>query len=294
MVRVLINRRINDLECKMIEISSDEIKKIALSILVDFDRVCNKHHLRYSLTYGTLLGAVRHKGFIPWDDDIDVMMPRSDFERFSYIADTELKNNHRLLSVNKDLRFGAPLPKIIDTNTVLHQVGHILEKMDLGVYIDIFILDRIPDNYIKKRYIYEKCKFYNLVWRFCGNYVESKYRVLNQIRKCANNTSLGVWSALKLMNINQTISDTKGKLNTILIFPAYGYKNNEISEEDFNDFVALKFEGYDFFAISKYELYLKRFYGDYMKMPPFEKRVANHNFVCFMKDDYDNKEEIVV
>ena len=128
------------------EIDLSEFKQIASGILYDFDSICRKHGIVYSITYGTLLGAVRHKGYIPWDDDIDIMMTRKEYNKFLSYGIGELEKNHKLLSLETTPEYESPLPKIIDTNTILHQLNHIPESIDLGVYIDIFLLDKVPIN----------------------------------------------------------------------------------------------------------------------------------------------------
>ena len=130
----------------MRELGLEEQKTILLEILADFDRVCRENGIKYSIAYGTLLGAVRHRGFIPWDDDVDVLVLREDYEKLRKILGEELEEGHRFICCEDEKRFTAPLAKIIDTRTVLRQLEHRSDRMDLGVYIDIFVLDYIPND----------------------------------------------------------------------------------------------------------------------------------------------------
>ena len=271
------------LERKMIRISLDEVKKIALEILVDFDRVCVKNGLRYSLAYGTLLGAVRHRGFIPWDDDIDIIMPREDYNLFSQIADIELKDKYKLISINTDNRFGNPLPKIIDTGTVLHQEGHMTEQMDLGIYIDLFIVDKVPKNCFKRKVLYSMCKMYQKMWSFCGCYRE-RWWLVNIFRRAFNHTGLAYFFAEQLMNINRSILfDEESDQCSVLVYSGYGHEKDQMNLEEFDDLIYADFEGGHFKSIRKFDEYLVRHYGDYMVLPPLEKRV-NHNLSCARKN----------
>ena len=117
----------------MKKITPEEIKKIQLDLLIQFAEFCKKNNLYYCLAYGTLLGAIRHKGFIPWDDDIDVIMPRPDYEKFcKLVAEkkiaTSLQNNSTY-----------PFVKIIDTRTLVRE--RFAQKEEVGIWIDVFVLD---------------------------------------------------------------------------------------------------------------------------------------------------------
>ena len=131
----------------MEEIGIDKLKQIQLDMLKDIHAFCVEHDIRYSLAFGTLLGAVRHKGYIPWDDDVDIMMPREDYNRFirSYG-----NNIYRIadMSVNPD--YGLPFAKVEDVLTVIEE--NVEGGSVFGIYIDVFPVDYIPDNMILKHF----------------------------------------------------------------------------------------------------------------------------------------------
>ena len=267
----------------MRELEATELKSIAANILFDFDRVCRELCLRYSIGFGTMIGAVRHHGFIPWDDDIDVIMPREDFEILAKEGANYLQANHKLLSINIDKRFGAPLPKIIDTATTLNQIGHVSEKMNLGVYIDIFIMDKIPDDVLLQKRLFKKCKFWQAAWSFTGNApAEHKRGPLGVIRKIANKTNLAVYYARKLMNINKLTRSFNSSLYTIMVFNAYNYEKNIRSINDFDKCIDIEFEGQKVKIFDRYDEYLRIIYGDYMELPPLEQQVTHHDFVAYI------------
>lgn len=271
----------------MKKLNQSEIKRIAADILFDFDSTCRNIGLRYSVAFGTMIGAVRHHGFIPWDDDIDVIMPREDYNILVREGPKYLKPYHKILSINEDIRFGAPLPKIIDTTTKLNQIGHISEKMNIGVYIDIFILDKIPsDNKIQKK-IFNKCSIWQKAWRFTGNAPSHNNTwLLKIVRSLLNKTNFAVYFAKKLMNVDLITEKCDSQIYTILVYDVYGYEKNIQSIFDIEDCIDIEFEGHMVRMIRRYDEYLKTIYGDYMKLPPVEKQVTHHNFVAYIKQDF--------
>lgn len=268
----------------MREIDDAELKSIEANILFDFDKVCKTLGLRYSIGFGTMIGAVRHQGFIPWDDDIDVIMPRDDFDILVKEGPKYFQENHKVLSVNIDKNFGAPLPKIVDTSTKLNQIGHVSEKMDLGVYIDIFIMDKIPEDKSIQKRLFKKCNFWQLAWSFSGNAPSKNTKgLLRVVRRMVNKTTLSVYFAKKLMNVNTRTEKYNSPLYTILVFNAYSYEKNIRNIRDFDSCIDVNFEGKKVKMFENYDDYLKVIYGDYMRLPPLEKQVSHHNFIAYIE-----------
>src|SRR5699024_7471673 len=129
--------------------TGDEIKEVQkdqLDILIEFDRICKKNNIKYQLFAGTLLGAIRHKGFIPWDDDIDVCMLREDYEKFLNICNKDMKNEYFLQTYNSDTNYIMQFAKLRKNNTIF--LERVTANCDIhhGVYIDIFPLDDVRPN----------------------------------------------------------------------------------------------------------------------------------------------------
>ncbi len=259
-------------------------KELAKEILFDFDLICRKHNIKYSIAYGTLLGAVRHKGYIPWDDDIDIMITRDNYKKFLLVGVAELCENHKLLSVETEPEYASPLPKIIDTRTVLHQLGHIQESVELGIYMDVFVLDPTPSSRFQRKFIYKNCDIRQRIWTFaeCEPH-KGANPFFNMIRKVINK-----------LRINKPVAHLMHhaairKRRTIdsysnLMFCAYAREKNEIDNARLMDIVDYEFENHKVMGIRDFDWYLKRMYGNYMKLPPVEKRVTLHEYTVTFRN----------
>ena len=139
-------------------IAKAEQKKLLAEMLGSIHELCEKNQIRYFLAYGTLLGAVRHKGFIPWDDDADIWMFRKDYEKLSELFHASGTGTLRLIDIHNTPGFYSAVPKITDTRTYLKE--NYFEAIPVGVYIDIFILDYLSDNKNKARYLARKLNIY--------------------------------------------------------------------------------------------------------------------------------------
>ena len=150
----------------MKKIDNVEAKEIMLDILLQFSNFCEKHNLKYALGYGTLLGAIRHSGYIPWDNDIDVTMPRPDYEKFrELMTTTSVSENISCL----DYKFCNTFPflKLVDNRTILKE--KFLRKDDgLGLYIDIFPLDGMPDLENERNMLLSKSRYYAKLFSFAN------------------------------------------------------------------------------------------------------------------------------
>lgn len=251
-------------------LSADEIKKIELQILDEIDKICNEENIYYSICGGTMIGAVRHKGFIPWDDDIDIIMPRNDYNKFIKIMKKKDENYWLDVVDNKKKKYYYPFSKIVDKNTVAkmedNQTLH-------GIWVDIFPVDNLPDNEKKRNGIIKKCFFYRAIiiamTTDFSNYV-GKRKIKKILNLYAN--IFGKENIIKRYNnliFKSTLYNNSNYVSSY--FPTYGKK--EIFEKD----ILLRRELYDFegkkyWGIKNFDEYLSQLYGDYMKLPPEEKR----------------------
>lgn len=265
----------------MKEIGIEELKKLQLEILIKIRDFCDSKGIMYYLAYGTLLGAVRHKGYIPWDDDIDIMMPRADYNRFLQ----EFNGFYNELEVRApelDLSYYAPYANVMDTRTLLFEPS--LKHKNVGVKVDIFPIDNVPDNE-------------DLYKNICN-----KSAVLNRIRsvKVANlNYYRGIrWLKVfvkKLIFLFKSFRHVQEELiklgNMHNNFPGYfvdcivfiTIKNRRFSRDCINGYEMVDFENEKFKAPKDYDKCLKALFGDYMQLPSEEKRVAHHNFHAYWK-----------
>ena len=262
---------------KMELLPSDEIKKIELDILIEFDKYCRKHNLTYFLCYGTLLGAVRHKGFIPWDDDIDVFMPRMDYERF--LDETGYNPiNEKLLTVSykKTKRKNYnPFTKIVNKETVAYE-SWAAKKECSGIWIDVFALDGFSDNINidyklnKKRLFWRKVLFFSK-----SNFITSTNivkRILKILIKPFTSFALKRIACRKIDKLAQRYSFEN---SSYVGCCQWGYGIKERLDKSVFNPIEIEFEGYHFFAPRNYDEYLKALYGNYMELPPEDKRISH-------------------
>lgn len=268
----------------MKKIKAFNIKKREFEILLELNFFCEKYNLKFSLSGGTLLGAIRHKGFIPWDDDIDVCMPRKDYEffvkNFSTVR-TNLKVRCNLLN-----NFNVPFAKIIDTDTIIDSKFDESE-INKHLWIDIFPVDGLPEDIDKVKEIYSKCNFYRTIlllqdaklgegttfFRKYAKYLLKPLAKLYGKKRCVD----------RLEEIAKSNPYETSKYVGAVTWGLYGVGERMLKSE-FEKSVEVEFEGYKFPAFSCWDSYLTGLYGDYMQLPPVEKR-KTHNMTVYLKED---------
>lgn len=235
------------------EISLAEAKKIMLDILIEFDQICKKNNLTYWLDAGTLLGAIRHKGFIPWDDDIDVAMPRDDYDKFLKIYNKELSPHLFLQTKESDLEYCQYYAKIRNTNT--RYIDHSEKGKDIkynqGIFIDIF-----PVNYIDTK----MNRIYPFL-RFLGNFFTKNRFYIKYFNMDIYKYYIKIFNRLH-----------HHKNNFIRKGPEIVSKLKSIEKKDIFPLKEVEFEDFVFLAPYNYDKYLKEIYGDYMTLLPLEQR----------------------
>lgn len=253
-------------------LSLEDKKNVSLKILVELDRFCQENGICYFLAYGTLLGAVRHKGFIPWDDDVDVWLMRNDYEQLRIKWN---EKRYRFSDCHTIKKYGLTYAKIQDTSTVAVKGGVMMED---GLGIDIFPLDYLPDD--KKVAILEYEKFRNMadtmhrkLWAY------STEKDISGVRKWIGDISRkSGWNNFMARVVEHL---AKRKFSTITnhcscVVDMYPAAFDYICT-DWLKTIPLKFEGYCFNAPVGYDKILTVLYGEYMKLPPEEKRITTHD-----------------
>ena len=233
-----------------------KLKKRELEILIEFDKVCKTNNIRYSLGFGTLLGAVRHGGFIPWDDDIDIMMTRNDYKEFEKVASKLPKNLFFQNNQTDSFKLDAFMPaKIRDNNSKVE----FDKKYHAGAFIDIFVLDRFSSN----KFLRKAQRLFYLFLRFV------------QYREISNKG--GIFKIIKIGGILEKIF--LWILNNGKYKDFYWYwikKERFLSPGDLFPLRKAKFEKINFPVFKRTDYLLKFLYGDYMKLPPKNKRIQEH------------------
>ena len=266
----------------MIEVSLNDLKKISLGILESIHQFCIDNNIKYSLAYGTLIGAVRHTGFIPWDDDIDIIMPRIDYERFIRTYNNG-QNVYRVVDISIDDSYPYAFAKVEDSRTIKNELGY--DK--IGVCIDVFPMDNFPDS-IKKgdkhfrayRRMRNLQDIKNMKWRKGRSWYKNLFLYVSKF------LLLG-YPLRKMIKESNKISQqyNEAKTNKLFSFVGGSYGRKEIVPNNiFDNIIELEFEGKCFNATANYDELLTILYGDYMQLPPGEKRVTHHNFQAYWKD----------
>ena len=268
----------------MKEMTVEETRMVQMEMLTAFHNFCTQNKLRYFLDHGTLLGAVRHSGFIPWDDDIDVGMPRDDYNKFIKLAGTGYGNSVLLLPENSIYSY----LKILDKRTKLIEFPG-KYRNEIGVYLDVFPKDGVPDmsykgnllcktvHFLTLFYWFNKLSIYK--WRNSTNMLK---QLVAFIGRFIMNDKLKYWP-LKQTNklVEKHKFDESPYVATVL---ANGMKNC-VKRECFVSFHSVKFEELVLNIPAGYHEYLTALYGDYMTLPPVEYQAKKHDYIAYWLAD---------
>ena len=273
----------------MKEINQDDQKKVLVEMLQYVDKICRKNNINYFLLGGTLIGAIRHKGFIPWDDDIDICVPYKEYRKLIEILKED--NVYNVLNPYDNENYYYFFTKITDKRTVLIEDN--FKRIDnMGIFLDIFPIYHLPDseeelnklnNKMKKlektyfrfygfqKYFYDKNKLRRIIKAivfFPQFIIKKKYRnykkqLLDLIEECDN---------IQTNSVGNIISPS-----SII---------NTHKKEVYQDKTEVEFESLKVFAPIGYDVHLKKIFGDYMKLPPENQRVTEHHFKAYWKEDW--------
>ncbi len=264
------------------QLSLKELQLFSLDILKDIHLFCEANHIKYSLYGGTLLGAIRHKGFIPWDDDIDVIMPRPDYDKFcrSYKSSA-----FELVCRDTDDSFQLAYARVCDNKKTIYTAVEPCSKEPTGVWIDVFPADGGPNSQYELEPFYhrilklfeetEKVRFsmasYSIDWSRIFDYRMWRANIHLFLRKfwCSASGKKDT-AILKLIALSKTY-----KFGATPYWASLGcpYKHPVYNPIDsFSTCSLMDFEDSQFYVMSGWDGYLRRVYGDYMELPPIEKR----------------------
>ncbi len=267
---------------EMKELSLQEIQQESFKVLLKFKEICEENNLQYFLAYGTLIGAIRHKGFIPWDDDIDVWMPRPDYEKFvQYCIDNEEALGCFTLKHYRTCKeYIYPIARLVDTRYKIDYTG--AKEYGLGLFLDIYPLDGINVNdkkHMKKlrmlmrkiacvyspKYVPAQKKWKNL-FKY-PYYILNRGRLQKLLKKCDK--------------LAQKYPIEKSDFFECMTWECrYDYNKADIAEA-----IKLEFNGVDFDAPVGYDAVLKKVYGDYMQLPPESEQIAHHFYKAYKKEN---------
>ena len=261
-------------------LSKEEYKRIQLDILVSIANICNAYRLNYYLAYGTLLGAIRHKGFIPWDDDIDICLERNNYESLiSILKDPKIKKPEWLgVMDNSKEGYYLPFAKAVNLTTIAKQSDSIIQY---GIWIDIFPVDTLPPGKIYRTFFVLKANILRdtliaMTTDFHQDHIKKRLLKL-LIRLCGN-----------IFGIDNIYSYTinyikKYKMNSseysACVLSPYGLKEI-FKKNDLFQIAEVEFECKRFNAPKEWDIYLTKLYGDYMKIPAERKRTC-HNVTAW-------------
>ena len=257
----------------MKKVEATDHKRILLHLLSTIDQFCHEKGIRYFAGYGTLLGAVRHKGFIPWDDDIDLIMLREDYDRFVSLFPKDNQCSEFITNVEIDPSYPYTFSKVSDTRTKM--IEYLYRPYEIGVYIDIFPIDKWPCDAVAIE---------RVIW--LHKLLKAKTYRISSLRSVVKNVGLIVMriftpfkSKRAIINdIQRTVDGARAEADYCgnLVSNVYGVKE-KMENKWLSGTLRIQFENMMIDIPSGYDEILKQLYGDYMELPPIEEQKPHHH-----------------
>lgn len=264
-----------------IPLTDEEIRLRLINILKEIDSFCCAHNLRYSLGYGTLLGAIRHKGFIPWDDDVDLIMPREDYDKFIQLYQDNDK--FKALFMSKNEKYYYPFLKVVDNQTDVIEKKRKLDE-EMGIYVDIFPFDRIKPELTPSdihKIIYSTNLNAFTAWGFKRFDFASPFEMVGKVFAFPFFTRKRI--AKRAIKLKSELCDNNSSKCANIIWTSK--KQIPILDiSDFDNLIEVEFENLHFKAIHNYDEFLKECYGNYMELPK-KKMQKGHDYIAYLKEN---------
>lgn len=267
-------------------ITAQELKGIGAQMLQYVDTICRNNGLKYFLMFGTLIGAVRHGGYIPWDDDIDIAMFRDDYNKFIKLIENDPK--YKYIGVENDPHYYFTYGRITDKRTILKNRPKRKIK-DFGIFIDIFPIDNAPSDHIvaewRKEFDLRKKRVWATIPTLYDDFSWTSFLkyIKREMVEFPTRITLGPWNFNHYRNQLVDWVTQFNEENTDKLIIAETYSLCIYPREWFSDTVDLQFEGVNAMVPVGYDSILRKTFGDYMQLPPVEQRVSGHEFTAYWK-----------
>lgn len=267
----------------MKQLEDKEVREIQFCILEYVADFCEKEGIHYWLDYGTLLGGIRHKGYIPWDDDIDIGMLRADYDRFMSSFNKN-GSRYKFYCAEKNSNFFYPCGKVADTQTLLYEPDE--QGITFAVNIDIFVYDAVPNKRCAMR-MYRKVQCWLLLNMLQHNLIADKGKWYRKIIKKVFFIVLTPFPDNYFVKKIAVNARRYEKIQTEWLGMFMWSDRLLFDKKLVNSFGKVIFEGKKFQAPENWDAWLKILYGDYMQLPPAEERVTHHIYSAYIKGEND-------